>query len=295
MSVDEAVAAQQAGADGIVAKGSEAGGRIGDETSFLLLAAPVRRCLSKPFYAQGGVGLHTAAACQVAGASGAVLDWQLCLVEESRLPAPLRLLLSRLDGSETVPVGLRLGDAYRLYLGPGRTLLPKLQEQEHRLATSDLTEEDRIVRWRAVIDETLAGPSGEARTLGMEVSFAARLAAKFRTVGGVLEELDRSLRFHLSRAREAEPLGPRKGVARVLGTRYPIVQGPMSRVSDTPAFAAAVAAAGGLPVMAIAAMREDELEPMLRETRERLAGAPVGGRAAGLPCPRSCTGRRSSW
>jgi acyl transferase domain-containing protein/NAD(P)-dependent dehydrogenase (short-subunit alcohol dehydrogenase family)/NAD(P)H-dependent flavin oxidoreductase YrpB (nitropropane dioxygenase family) len=113
----------------------------------------------------------------------------------------------------------------------------------------------------------------------MEVSFAARLAAKFRTVGGVLEEMDRSLRFHVSRAREADPLGPRKGVARVLGTRYPIVQGPMSRVSDTPAFAAAVAGAGGLPVMAIAAMREDELEPMLRDTRERLGDAPW---AAGL-------------
>ncbi len=42
VSVDEAVAAQQAGADGIVAKGSEAGGRIGDETSFLLLTAPFR-------------------------------------------------------------------------------------------------------------------------------------------------------------------------------------------------------------------------------------------------------------
>ena len=53
----------------------------------------------------------------------------------------------------------------------------------------------------------------------------------------------------------------------------------MSRVSDTPAFAAEVAAAGGLPVMAIAAMREDELEPMLRDTRERLGEAPW---AAGL-------------
>ena len=278
VSVDEAVAAQQSGADGIVAKGSEAGGRIGDETSFLLLQR-LSGLLSKPVYAQGGVGLHTAAACHVAGASGAVLDWQLCLVEESRLPAPLRLALSRLDGSETVPVGLRLGDGYRLYLGPGRTLLPKLQEQEHRLATSDLPEVERIVRWRGVIDETLSGSAGEARQLGMDVSFAARLAAKFRTVGGVLEEMDRSLRFHLSRAREAEPLGPEKGIARVLGTRYPIVQGPMSRVSDTAAFAAEVAAAGGLPVMAIAAMREDELEPMLRDTSERLGEAPW---AAGL-------------
>ena len=278
VSIDEAVTADQAGADGIIAKGSESGGRIGDETSFLLLQR-LSGLFSKPLYAQGGVGLHTAAACHVAGASGAVLDWQLCLVEESRLPAPLRRVLSRLDGSETAPVGLRLGDAYRLYLGPGRTLLPKLQEQEHRLATSDLPEEERIVRWRGVIDETLSGSSGEVRKLGMDVSFAARLAAKFRTVGGVLEELDRSLRFHLSRAVEAEPLGPQKGIARVLGTRYPIVQGPMSRVSDTPAFAAKVAAAGGLPVMAIAAMREDELEPMLRDTRELLGKAPW---AAGL-------------
>jgi acyl transferase domain-containing protein/NAD(P)H-dependent flavin oxidoreductase YrpB (nitropropane dioxygenase family)/NAD(P)-dependent dehydrogenase (short-subunit alcohol dehydrogenase family) len=278
VSVDEAVAAQEAGADGIVAKGSEAGGRIGDETSFLLLQR-LSGLLSKPFYSQGGVGLHTAGACQVAGARGAVLDWQLGLVEESRLPAPLRLVLSRLDGSETAPLGLRLGDAYRLYLGPGRTLLTKLQEQEQRLATSDLPEEERIVRWRGVIDEALSGSSGEVRKLGMDVSFAARLAAQFRTVGGVLQEMDRSLRFHLSRAREAEPLGPQKGIARVLGIRYPIVQGPMSRVSDTPAFAAEVAAAGGLPVMAIAAMREDELEPMLRDTRDRLGKVPW---AAGL-------------
>ena len=278
VSVDEARAAEEAGADGIIAKGSEAGGRIGDETCFLLLQRLSGR-LAIPFYAQGGVGLHTAAACKVAGASGAVLDWQLALVEESRLPAPLRAALARLDGSETAPVGLRLGDAYRLYLGPGRTLLARLQEEEQRLATSDLSEEERVVRWRGVIDETLSASSGDVRTLGMEVSFAARLAAQFRTAGRVLEEMDRSLDLHLSRAGEAAPLGPRKGLARALGTRYPIVQGPMSRVSDTPAFAAAVAEGGGLPVMAIAAMRADELEPMLAQTRERLGAAPW---AAGL-------------
>ena len=283
VSVDEAIAADQAGAGGIIAKGSEAGGRIGDETSFLLLQR-LSGLLHRPLYAQGGVGLHTAAACHVAGASGAVLDWQLCLVEESQLGAPLRLVLSRLDGSETAPVGLRLGEGYRLYLGPGRTLLPTLQEQEHRLATSDLPEEERLGRWRGVIDETLAG-AGEARKLGMDVSFAARLAAKFRTVGGVLGEMDRSLRFHLSRAREAEPLGPEKGMAGALGTRYPIVQGPMSRVSDTPAFAAEVAAAGGLPVMAIAAMREDEMEPMLRDTAQRLGDAPWGAGLLGFLPP----------
>src|SRR5262245_40805952 len=73
VSVDEALAAEAAGADAVVAKGSEAAGRIGDETSFLLLQRLSGR-LKTPYYAQGGVGLHTAAACRVAGASGAVLD-----------------------------------------------------------------------------------------------------------------------------------------------------------------------------------------------------------------------------
>jgi NAD(P)H-dependent flavin oxidoreductase YrpB (nitropropane dioxygenase family) len=284
VSVGEAVTAQQAGVDGIVAKGSEAAGRIGDETSFLLMQR-LAGVISTPFYAQGGVGLHTAAACHVAGASGAVLDWQLCLVEESRLPAPLRLTLSRLDGSETAPVGLRLGDAYRLYLGHQRTVLQELQQQEQGILSSDLAEEERVARWRALVDEILSRSAGEAWKLGMDVSFAGRLAAKFRTVGGVLEEMDRNLRFHLSRAREAPPLGPSKGVAAVLGTRYPIVQGPMSRVSDTSAFAAAVGEAGGLPVMAVAAMREDELETMLRETGERMGQAPWGAGLLGFLPP----------
>src|SRR6185436_9910843 len=69
VSVDEAVAAHQAGADGIIAKGSEAGGRIGDETSFLLLQR-LYGLFPTPIYAHGGVGLHTAAACRVAGARG---------------------------------------------------------------------------------------------------------------------------------------------------------------------------------------------------------------------------------
>jgi NAD(P)H-dependent flavin oxidoreductase YrpB (nitropropane dioxygenase family) len=59
----------------------------------------------------------------------------------------------------------------------------------------------------------------------------------------------------------------------------------MSRVSDTSAFAAAVGEAGGLPVMAVAAMREDELETMLRETGERMGQAPWGAGLLGFLPP----------
>jgi NAD(P)H-dependent flavin oxidoreductase YrpB (nitropropane dioxygenase family) len=54
------------------------------------------------------------------------------------------------------------------------------------------------------------------------------------------------------------------------GTRYPVVQGPMTRVSDTAAFADAVASNGGLPMIALAMLRKHEVERILEETKSRL-------------------------
>ena len=61
------------------------------------------------------------------------------------------------------------------------------------------------------------------------------------------------------------------------GTRYPIVQGPMTRVSDTAPFAKAVADAGGLPFLALALMGKDEsLAPPDRDRGS--PGRPAMGR-----------------
>ena len=58
------------------------------------------------------------------------------------------------------------------------------------------------------------------------------------------------------------------------GTRYPIVQGPMTRVSDTAAFAASVAEAGALPFLALALMRAPEADKLVAETKARLGDRP---------------------
>ncbi len=83
---DAAVAAVAAGATGVVAVGSEAGGRIGDVESSILLQQ-VRADLdeSVPVWCWGGIGLHSAAAAVAGGATGVVLDGQLALVRESLL------------------------------------------------------------------------------------------------------------------------------------------------------------------------------------------------------------------
>ena len=84
-SLAEAEAGETAGFDAVIAKGDEAGGWVGDESTFILLQQCAAR-LRTPVWAYGGVGLHTAAACAVAGAAGAVLDSQLLLARETPLP-----------------------------------------------------------------------------------------------------------------------------------------------------------------------------------------------------------------
>src|SRR5262249_11547821 len=68
-SLREARAAIAAGADGFIVKGCESGGRIGDETSFVLLQRVAHES-SLPIWVRGGVGLHSAAACVAGGATG---------------------------------------------------------------------------------------------------------------------------------------------------------------------------------------------------------------------------------
>src|SRR5262249_45932274 len=106
-----------AGADGIVVKGHEAGGWVGEETTFILLQRAIARG-RLPAWAHGGIGLHSAAACYAAGAAGVLLDAQLALVRESALDSRAREALGRLDGSETSCVAPRWDLAFRAFARP---------------------------------------------------------------------------------------------------------------------------------------------------------------------------------
>ena len=63
---------------------------------------------------------------------------------------------------------------------------------------------------------------------------------------------------------------PDSPLAKSHGTKYPILQGPMTRVSDTAAFADSVAAGGALPFLALALLRKAETEKLLAETKAKL-------------------------
>ncbi|HEV7759628.1 MAG TPA: beta-ketoacyl synthase N-terminal-like domain-containing protein, partial [Acidimicrobiales bacterium] len=191
------------------------------------------------------------------GAAGVVVDSQVALLRESALPRPVRSAIAAMDGSETRVVG-----GHRVYTRPdlwvadldGRTTPDQLAG---RLGATTLTD--------------------QALPAGQDAALASGFAARYGTVGAMVAGLRREIVDHIEAAHRAEPLAPGHGVAPELGTRYPVVQGPMTRVSDRAAFAAAVAEGGGLPFLALALLRgETEVRPLLQETKELLGERPWG-------------------
>ncbi|MGW3958312.1 SDR family NAD(P)-dependent oxidoreductase [Amycolatopsis sp. NPDC005003] len=78
----------------------------------------------------------------------------------------------------------------------------------------------------------------------------------------------------------AAGLGTR--LCRTLGSALPVVQGPMTRVSDQPGFAAAVADAGGFPFVAVATANGTRTAELLARTAGRLGDRPWGAGILGF-------------
>ncbi|MER5776344.1 SDR family NAD(P)-dependent oxidoreductase [Streptomyces sp. NPDC002039] len=247
----EARAAVAAGVGAIVAKGHEAGGRVGATTTFVLL----QRLLAGPgpgvpVIACGGIGPHTAAAAVAGGAAGVLVDVQLALTSEgvAGLPGEVVAALRAMDGSET-----RLVDGHRVFARPD---LPPPDGPAARLLGA------RDLRTQLL-------------PVGQDGGVADRLARRHRTTGGVLRAVRSAVAGHIGAAARARPL---------LGSRV-VAQGPMTRVSDQAAFAEAVATADGVPYLALALTRGPQAHRLLAETAERLGDRPWGVGLLGFAPP----------
>ena len=224
-SLEEAEAAQSAGADALIVKGNESGGLVGEETTFILLQRVVPK-MAIPVFARGGMGLHTAVAALIAGAAGIVLDWQLALCEESDLPVEVKARVARMDGSETALLGQSCGMRYRAFARPGETAYAELKDlEDSRLhAASDAAE---IQEWKAAVE--LRTQQNRLLLIGQDAAFASRLAAEHETVSGICRAIHAAAFHHLRLAREQKAIREESPFAEAHGTRYPIFQGPMTQ------------------------------------------------------------------
>ncbi|WP_329312304.1 SDR family NAD(P)-dependent oxidoreductase [Streptomyces sp. NBC_01262] len=239
--LEQALEAVRAGAHGLIARGSESGGRIGELSTFVLLQQLLGEPgVDVPVWACGGIGPATAAAAVAGGAAGVVLDSQLALLAESGVEERTAAALRSMDGSETAVV-----DGHRVLLrrGPG------------------------------------AGPdagSGRPLPVGQDGFLAARFADRWGDVGRTVRALTAAIREVARDDGPARALRSGSPMSRALGTRLPVAQGPMTRVSDRAGFAAAVAADGALPFLALALATGEQTRAMLEETRAAVAGLPWG-------------------
>ncbi|MDB5306283.1 MAG: Phenolphthiocerol synthesis polyketide synthase type Pks15/1 [Gemmataceae bacterium] len=277
----EAVQAEELAADGLILKGHESGGRVGADTSFVLIQKwrqhADRTGASVPFWVQGGIGANTAAACLAAGARGVVLDSQVLLARESPLGEAARKRVAGLDGSETVVLGTRLGEPYRLYARADSSAAQELIKEEERLHAAGLPADEMLAAWRtAVRGRAAIDPADGAWLVGQDVATAAGLAAKGMTVAGIAQLICDRAKKQLDAARRTRHLAEGSPLAVSHRTKYPILQGPMTRVSDTAAFADAVARGGALPFLALALLRRAETDQLLAETKAKLGNKSWG-------------------
>jgi acyl transferase domain-containing protein len=270
IDLTEALLAQECGAEAVIAKGHESAGRVGDGTTFVLVQQFVAK-LSLPVWAQGGIGLHSAAAVVTAGASGIVLDAQLYLCRDSLISPQARQRLEKFDGSETTvlsgPDGL-----FRLFAETGSARLAQLQTallSQNSYALVHALQAN--VKAPSLIDQ-----EDQLWVVGQDACFAGHFARVGGTVAGVIDAIRQQIAQQVIIASKSLVLAENSELAKSHGTRYPIIQGAMTRVSDNSDFAYEVAKAGGLPFLALSLMRAADIEQLLKETTEKLGTMPWG-------------------
>ncbi len=239
-SQPEARAAAAAGAAGLIARGAESGGRVSELSTFILLQQLLAdKELSLPVWAAGGIGLRTAAACVVGGAAGVVLDSQLALMPESDLPDDVLAAVGRMDGSGTTR-----------------------RDGLHGIRIQGLRQEG------ASEDELLP--------VGQDGCLAATFASRWHSTAAAVKAVRSAILDALEDRQAGQALLPGAPLASSLGIRVPVAQGPMTRVSDEAAFAAAVAEGGGLPFIALALADREQCAGMLRATQAMVEDRPWG-------------------
>ncbi|MCB2212987.1 SDR family NAD(P)-dependent oxidoreductase [bacterium] len=253
-----------------VMKGHEGAGWVGDDTTYILLQKLAKLKKTPPVYVQGGLGVHAAAACKVAGADGVVFDDQLLLMPESPLPLSWKQYFEGLNGKEAVAYGERLLAPVRVFARPGFPINDDLMAQTDALEVeNDLTEKG-VAKWRGIASERIGW--GEPGVLGWPVGqgigFASRYRDKYKGVAKLLRVIGDEIDEHIRAAKEQQTMAPDSPLAKLHRTKYPLVQGPMSRVSDRAEMSDVISREGALPTHALGTMPPQVVADLLQKSVE---------------------------
>ena len=120
--------------------------------------------------------------------------------------------------------------------------------------------------------------------LGPEAAFAQGFAERFGAESaGAIQGSQAEVARLLGNVKKTARRFLDSPAARELGTTYPFFQGAMTWISDNPAFARAVAEAGGLPTIALGLRNRQLLDRDLGKLPEAMGGRPYAINLIALP------------
>ncbi|MBF0411502.1 MAG: SDR family NAD(P)-dependent oxidoreductase [Desulfamplus sp.] len=288
----------------LILRGNEAGGRVSNYSSFILMQWYLKNS-DLPVFIHGGVGRNTASGMFSAGVSGVVLDSQVWLAKESPLSENFRTLLSSLDESDSIEITTDSRNIFRVFAKLGTKIAKELKDKailisangvDDKLIDDNLIESTSNTTKNSNSKENCAAliykEIGEHITpldksdapavqslffIGQDGFFAKNFALISPNLKDMISEFFKDIGEQLNYVDSFDPMRVDSPMAKEHGTRLPLIQGPMANVSDNPDFAAKVLEAGALPFFAVGSLPPALAENMIKRGAEKV---PVFG--AGL-------------
>lgn len=255
-SVEEADKAISEKAKSIIIKGNEGAGKVAGQSSFIMFQLLSERCLKAgvKLYVQGGAGVHSSAAYLALGATGVIMDSQMALFPACSAPSELKDTCSKLSGNETIVV-----DGYRVLYRNNSPKLPLNVKAQDVL---------KYVGGYSMTDNYIP--------MGQDIALAVDFVNKYKKLTNFVSYFFEAAYGHLKQAKNQHPIRQGNSLAQEFGTKYPVTQGPMARISDVPEFINSVAEAGALPFLAMSLMFGKPAIDMINQTKDLLGDKPWG-------------------
>lgn len=267
-------------------KGNEAAGFVGSETSLSLLCAvrdAIRgRSSEISFFLWGGIGTPEAAAAALAlGTTGIVFESLHWLTDVMNLPEESARKILRLRPDHTEIIGLNIGVPVRVFnKGNSKAVRDLRNIGREFCGVKPVPREERQV-FAEEVRSRLVHPlesnlgADQVIPLGIEAAFCSSFIRNFGTSTGDAVSGFISSTLQCFSNCLANPLRLKNSPASaVLGTRYPIIQGAMSWITDEPDFALRVAQAGALPTIAMGVLSPSDVEGKLGSLPKMMGSEP---------------------
>ena len=241
----------------VLIEGYESGGLCGSDSQYILFQKAISSLDNCRIIVSGPIGLLSFSALNSQGIFSILLDEQTLLLQDSYLPPRNRQLLNQVNGRQSIVLRSGTDPSFdvRCICLPGKDSPGYLFG-----STIEVPQLNELATWSS----DWIFPVGEG------IDLAKDFSQQYRTLGRLISAY-RSIKVNSTSA-TTHP----NTIATQFGVTYPIIQGPMSRVSDTAEFAASVARGGALPTIAAAMLTAVALEKILIQTADLIPDLPWG-------------------